>query len=1018
MHDPSFQTAASRFSRILCIFAVLFAFINARAQDVPHIISYQGQITTSDGIAMNGTHHITATLYSDHFGKTSVWQGTYDAAITNGIFNIVLGAGVSKLPDVAEMNRSLWVGISVDEGEEMQPLTQLSSVPYALNVPDQSITMAKLAPDVVLGTRNTPTPQHDPDDWALNGNTLGFDAWLGSKDNHAIEIHVYDTGSVSTSGRVMRFDGSNILAGYKLNTISGGTNVIGGGGYQQSTYPYTNHPNNIGSYGSSYYSFLGGGAGNELTAICGFLGGGVSNIEVGYYNAICGGNLNTIGTTTGVSPGSYSFIGTGLSDTITSEYSSIVGGAYNLISSTFDNADFSAILGGSYNRIFGTNSTILGGGGLTLGNRSIGFLGYDGINITVGDTTAYLGNVDLLLDNTDDVAKKLMLFSPGFGLGNYTSFEANTQFGNIRYILPAVIGSTNQVLTLGSVSGTVGTLGWQDATSLANAWNLPGNAGTTSIGDGGSNYLGTSDNKAFEIRINQNDANSNRGDKRVMRFEPNTSANTGPNIIGGYQGNNITGGVGSIICGGGSSGNENRDTADFSVIVGGAKNIIESWSGSNKYSFIGGGFGNTILGDEPPPPSDDAPRFATIVGGFNNTAIDSCSFIGGGANNNAQEEYSVVVAGKNNIAASYAGVVSGDSNQATSKYSFVGGGLNNQSQGQFSFIGSGDSNRAFNSGSVVSGGDNNVAQGNNSFLGGGSHNSITQPFSAIAAGLRNQVIGTNSFIGSGRSDSVSAGFSSIAGGDINKIISGANFSFIGGGQNNVVGNIGSFGLFSNILGGDHDSAGSYAQTVIGYFNKAQGTSMKPFSGTPNSINSFDRVFIVGAGQSALDSFGVNPARPEIRKNAFEVTNDGHAIVYARNDTVAISVNPAIKGATSVDNTCIAWGNQTSGNVTTSSFGVASAIWTVGNVGVCTIKLNYEYSDTDPNGTSPNQVNTIKGSAITVTTVYVPGVSTPCTGVQVEPITFNGTQYQFIVHTWSNGCTYTNEPFMFHVFARP
>ena len=70
-----------------------------RVTDVPRIISYQGQLTTANGQAMNGTHKITATLYSDHLGINPVWQGSYSAEITGGVFSIDLGAGSQKFPD-------------------------------------------------------------------------------------------------------------------------------------------------------------------------------------------------------------------------------------------------------------------------------------------------------------------------------------------------------------------------------------------------------------------------------------------------------------------------------------------------------------------------------------------------------------------------------------------------------------------------------------------------------------------------------------------------------------------------------------------------------------------------------------------------------------------------------------------------------------------------------------------------------------------------------------------------------
>jgi hypothetical protein len=84
-------------------------FTKAEAQntDVPHTINYQGQVRTADGSTITGTHRVTVTFYSDWNGKNSVWQGKYSAEITNGIFNIALGSGGSKLPETSVMNRPL-----------------------------------------------------------------------------------------------------------------------------------------------------------------------------------------------------------------------------------------------------------------------------------------------------------------------------------------------------------------------------------------------------------------------------------------------------------------------------------------------------------------------------------------------------------------------------------------------------------------------------------------------------------------------------------------------------------------------------------------------------------------------------------------------------------------------------------------------------------------------------------------------------------------------------------------------
>jgi len=132
------------------------------SMDVPHTMSYQGQLSnSSNGQTMNGTHTISATLYTNAYGGHSIWHGEYSTEIANGVFTLLLGSGKSPLPEISMMNCPLWVGISVDGSAEMKPLTQLTSTPYALNVPDQSITYAKLAPEVALGMGGIkdPTPQ-------------------------------------------------------------------------------------------------------------------------------------------------------------------------------------------------------------------------------------------------------------------------------------------------------------------------------------------------------------------------------------------------------------------------------------------------------------------------------------------------------------------------------------------------------------------------------------------------------------------------------------------------------------------------------------------------------------------------------------------------------------------------------------------------------------------------------------------------------------------------------------------
>ncbi len=270
---------------LLLVAAVLNQRVDAQVSgstaDVPRIMSYQGQITSTNGNAMNGTHTITATLYSDPHGTHSLWKGNYNAEVKNGIFNIMLGSGVSKLPDNSEMNQPLWVGIKVDDGAEMQPLTQLAAAPYALNVPDQSITLAKLAPEVVfeMSGGHSPTTQGYGTNWLTDGNSfasagtpiLGTLAGTTQKNwetqvNGKSIWHFEDPGgdpNIRADNSTISGNGSVIIGVNTGSThsITGDYSIIGVGGNAHvinANYSAIMSGWNNEIINSSHYSFIGG----------------------------------------------------------------------------------------------------------------------------------------------------------------------------------------------------------------------------------------------------------------------------------------------------------------------------------------------------------------------------------------------------------------------------------------------------------------------------------------------------------------------------------------------------------------------------------------------------------------------------------------------------------------------------------------------------------------------------------------------------------------------------------------
>ncbi len=190
---------------------------------------------------------------------------------------------------------------------------------------------------------------------------------------------------------------------------------------------------------------------------------------------------------------------------------------------------------------------------------------------------------------------------------------------------------------------------WSQAgTWTSDNWSIYGNPNITPE----TNFMGTTDDVALEVRVN------NQG---ALRIEPTTST---PNLIGGYGGNSVVGGVaGATIGGGGQAGATNGVTADFAT--------------------VGGGEGNSALGFA-----------ATIGGGEANAALGFAATVGGGANN-------------------VAGNVAGNANFAT-----VGGGIANIAGNEHATVGGGIANTASGKRATVPGGNENSAAGDYSFAAG------------------------------------------------------------------------------------------------------------------------------------------------------------------------------------------------------------------------------------------------------------------------------------------------------------
>lgn len=206
------------------------------------------------------------------------------------------------------------------------------------------------------------------------------------------------------------------------------------------------------------------------------------------------------------------------------------------------------------------------------------------------------------------------------------------------------------IIVVGTLVVLAATLG------CSHLWRTDGNSGTIA----GTNYLGTNDNEALEVKV---------GEKRALRIEPGPT----PNIIGGHPANNVSSKVyGAFIGGGGDAGEPNWITEGgiYASIGGGLDNRVDG-----NFATIGGGWGNLTAGGA-----------AVIAGGTWNQSNGITPTIGGGTENLAIGDYSTICGGGHNETGGHRAVVAGGAyNQANGNCSMIPGGSNNKAEGEYSF---------------------------------------------------------------------------------------------------------------------------------------------------------------------------------------------------------------------------------------------------------------------------------------------------------------------------------------------
>ena len=350
-------------------------------------------------------------------------------------------------------------------------------------------------------------------------------------------------------------------------------------------------------------------------------------------------------------------------------------------------------------------------------------------NTPIGGTTPAAGTFTTLISNS----------TAQFGKGSANYIQAVGGATTVAPVVSALGSDTNIPLVL-QPKGT-GALQAQQTDSTATGGNARG-----------ANAVDwqTSRDAASRVASGQYSV--------VTGGYANTASGTA-SLSGGYLNNNS--GNFSFL-GGGAGQNLN---GQYSVITGGWVNTAAGY-----LNFIGGGYGNSSTSGSAVTTQSGTMNATTAVTlSGSNASIKVGQYITGTSISNGT--YVAAISGTSLTLSQNA---SGSSTSTLSFYTphgVVVGGGNNQATGSYSFIGGGGDagtagNRNVASGdwSTVSGGQKNVASQIGTFIGGGSNNIASQQYASVVGGDNNNAGAYSASVLGGRYNVANSTYSTTVGG--------------------------------------------------------------------------------------------------------------------------------------------------------------------------------------------------------------------------------------------------------------
>lgn len=167
---------------VQCVLACLVVLLGGPVVGaVPSLINYQGILTDAQGRPLSSggmsLHRLEFNIYADKAGAEHIWgpQVFPAVAVANGYFNVILGPsitdtdgrplGAGPLISSAFSGGTRFIGIKIDDGDEVAPRQQILSAPYAV-MADRANDHSNVVPAGAIVAFGGPT-ERIPMGWLL-----------------------------------------------------------------------------------------------------------------------------------------------------------------------------------------------------------------------------------------------------------------------------------------------------------------------------------------------------------------------------------------------------------------------------------------------------------------------------------------------------------------------------------------------------------------------------------------------------------------------------------------------------------------------------------------------------------------------------------------------------------------------------------------------------------------------------------------------------------------------------------